>query len=165
MLQERGTSYSSIFLRSIDLPPAVPCHLLLFHPWNTNQDLQVRANPTSFMNWNTELSKSAQTFSVAHRDATVMIFSSWETFNRVLDDPVSYGSLWRMYRSREGLFGSTTYIRPARCTTLSREILELSWLLSLHSAWQIYEVDGGFFVTIVTFKAGARVHLLDSMRM
>jgi hypothetical protein len=43
------------------------------------------------MNWNTELSKSAQTFSVAHRDATVMIFSSWETFNRVLDDPVSYG--------------------------------------------------------------------------
>jgi phospholipase/lecithinase/hemolysin len=89
-LQERGTFYSSIFLQSIDLLPAVPYHPL-FYPPNANQDSQVRAKPTSFINWNTELSKSAQTFSAAHRDATIMIFSSWETFNCVLDDPVSYG--------------------------------------------------------------------------
>ena len=71
----------------INIPPIHP----LFYLPNANQDSQVRAKPTSFINWNTELSKSAQTFSATHRDATVMIFSSWETFNRVLDSPVSYG--------------------------------------------------------------------------
>ncbi|KAF9246887.1 hypothetical protein BU15DRAFT_57848 [Melanogaster broomeanus] len=36
-------------------------------------------------------SPAAQQFAADHADASVMIFSSWDTFTRILDDPASYG--------------------------------------------------------------------------
>ncbi|KAH9935010.1 SGNH hydrolase-type esterase domain-containing protein [Fomitopsis serialis] len=41
--------------------------------------------------WNKLLLESAQHFASKHDQATVLYFSSWTTFSRVMDDPVSYG--------------------------------------------------------------------------
>ncbi|KAF9224339.1 hypothetical protein BS17DRAFT_779653 [Gyrodon lividus] len=41
--------------------------------------------------WNRALNERAQQFAANHTDASVMIFSSWNTFSRILDDPGSYG--------------------------------------------------------------------------
>ncbi|KAJ7263074.1 hypothetical protein C8J57DRAFT_1334618 [Mycena rebaudengoi] len=45
----------------------------------------------SYSAWNIELKNSASHFITAHADATVMIFSSWDTFTAVLDNPVAHG--------------------------------------------------------------------------
>ncbi|RPD55367.1 hypothetical protein L226DRAFT_491896 [Lentinus tigrinus ALCF2SS1-7] len=41
--------------------------------------------------WNPMLRRRAEQFSEAHQDATVLVFSSWDLFNRVLSDPHSVG--------------------------------------------------------------------------
>ncbi|KAF7377865.1 Thermolabile hemolysin [Mycena sanguinolenta] len=45
----------------------------------------------NYINWNTELTKAATLFATTHRDATVMIYSSWDTFTALLDDPTAHG--------------------------------------------------------------------------
>jgi len=45
----------------------------------------------NYVNWNLELEKAAALFATAHPDATVMIYSSWDTFNSLLDDPAAHG--------------------------------------------------------------------------
>ncbi|KAF7368880.1 Thermolabile hemolysin [Mycena venus] len=45
----------------------------------------------NYANWNTELKKAVELFAAAHADATVMIYSSWDTFNALFDDPVAHG--------------------------------------------------------------------------
>ncbi|KAJ7148724.1 hypothetical protein C8R43DRAFT_1088345 [Mycena crocata] len=45
----------------------------------------------SYINWNTELKKAAALFATTHPEATVMIYSSWDTFNVLLDDPEAHG--------------------------------------------------------------------------
>ncbi|KIJ59860.1 carbohydrate esterase family 16 protein [Hydnomerulius pinastri MD-312] len=47
--------------------------------------------PTIHPAWNTALRDAAQKFALAHDGASVMIFSSWDTFTRILDDAASYG--------------------------------------------------------------------------
>jgi phospholipase/lecithinase/hemolysin len=56
----------------------------------------------SFLNWNTELGKAVHRFSAAHRDASVMIYSSWDIFTQVLDDPVRYGFSTEDVRKKGG---------------------------------------------------------------
>ncbi|KAJ6475696.1 hypothetical protein C8R47DRAFT_665450 [Mycena vitilis] len=51
----------------------------------------VKGNAPNYMSWNNELSKAAALFATAHPDATVMVYSSWDTFNALLDDPVAHG--------------------------------------------------------------------------
>jgi phospholipase/lecithinase/hemolysin len=41
--------------------------------------------------FNTQLQIHARTFASIHADATVMLFSAWNTFSSFLDDPESYG--------------------------------------------------------------------------
>ncbi|KAI1795868.1 SGNH hydrolase-type esterase domain-containing protein [Ganoderma leucocontextum] len=41
--------------------------------------------------WNSTLRDRIARFSTAHPDITALLFSSWDTFTRVLDDPVSHG--------------------------------------------------------------------------
>lgn len=45
----------------------------------------------SFEEWNDLLRVHASRFAQNHYDATVIVYSSWETFSRVLDSPVHYG--------------------------------------------------------------------------
>jgi lysophospholipase L1-like esterase len=45
----------------------------------------------TYRNWNKELNKSVHGFSTTHTDVSAMIFSSWDTFTRVLDDPTAHG--------------------------------------------------------------------------
>ncbi|KAJ6493980.1 hypothetical protein C8R47DRAFT_1117936 [Mycena vitilis] len=45
----------------------------------------------NYVNWNVELNKSAALFARTHPDATVMIYSAWDTFNAMFDDPVAHG--------------------------------------------------------------------------
>ncbi|KAA1466768.1 hypothetical protein DENSPDRAFT_876792 [Dentipellis sp. KUC8613] len=44
-----------------------------------------------FVMWNEELRRALAAFAAAHGDATVLLFSSWDTFTRVLDNPAGYG--------------------------------------------------------------------------
>ncbi len=44
-----------------------------------------------FGNWNDELRRGLVNFAAAHPDATVMLFSAWDTFTRILSDPARYG--------------------------------------------------------------------------
>jgi phospholipase/lecithinase/hemolysin len=44
-----------------------------------------------FGNWNDELRRGFTTFAMGHPDATVMLFSAWDTFLRILSDPARYG--------------------------------------------------------------------------
>ncbi|KAI0670369.1 hypothetical protein C8Q78DRAFT_1035867 [Trametes maxima] len=41
--------------------------------------------------WNTLLRARVTSFSAKHSDVTTLLFSSWNTFTRVLDDPVAHG--------------------------------------------------------------------------
>ncbi|KAF7303687.1 Lipase-GDSL domain-containing protein [Mycena indigotica] len=45
----------------------------------------------NYVGWNTELTKSAASFAATHSDCTVLLFSAWDTFNALLDDPVGHG--------------------------------------------------------------------------
>ncbi|TDL15142.1 hypothetical protein BD410DRAFT_733077 [Rickenella mellea] len=47
----------------------------------------------SFEAWNKHLRTEASSFSERHEDATVMIFSSWNVFSSVFDNPETYGFL------------------------------------------------------------------------
>ncbi|KAI0050206.1 carbohydrate esterase family 16 protein [Auriscalpium vulgare] len=53
---------------------------------NDGSDFSVR-----FRLWNAELRAALTSFAAAHSDATVILFSAWELFNRVLDAPGSHG--------------------------------------------------------------------------
>jgi phospholipase/lecithinase/hemolysin len=44
-----------------------------------------------FGNWNEELRHGLVNFEMAHPDATVMLFSAWDTFARILSEPARYG--------------------------------------------------------------------------
>lgn len=44
-----------------------------------------------YMNWNTQLETALEAFAAKHTDATVLLFSSWDTFTRVLDNPTQFG--------------------------------------------------------------------------
>ncbi|EMD32722.1 hypothetical protein CERSUDRAFT_99099 [Gelatoporia subvermispora B] len=41
--------------------------------------------------WNKHLREAVEAFSAAHPDAWAVVFSSWDTISRVLDDPVEHG--------------------------------------------------------------------------
>lgn len=43
------------------------------------------------MNWNNNLRIGATSFQKDHPDASVLIFSAWDTFTRILDDTEAYG--------------------------------------------------------------------------
>lgn len=44
-----------------------------------------------YKDWNSKLAHSVTTFYQSHSDITAAIYSSYNTFARVLDDPASYG--------------------------------------------------------------------------
>ena len=44
-----------------------------------------------YINWNTALNNNVVRFSVSHPDATIMTFSAYDIFSRVLSDPAAYG--------------------------------------------------------------------------
>jgi phospholipase/lecithinase/hemolysin len=46
---------------------------------------------TRYRTWNSALQDAIVQFSTDHPDLTVMTFSSWDTFNRILDNPTAYG--------------------------------------------------------------------------
>jgi phospholipase/lecithinase/hemolysin len=48
-------------------------------------------NGVRFGNWNDELRRGVTTFAMSHPDATVMLFSAWNTFQRILSNPARYG--------------------------------------------------------------------------
>jgi phospholipase/lecithinase/hemolysin len=48
-------------------------------------------NHVRFGHWNDELGRGLSAFSLRHPDATVMLFSAWDTFSRILSDPARYG--------------------------------------------------------------------------
>ncbi|KAJ7723284.1 hypothetical protein DFH07DRAFT_971632 [Mycena maculata] len=62
----------------------------------------VRGHAPSYIAWNVELKKAAPLFAERHPDATVMVYSAWDTFNVLLDDPEAHGFPPQDVRRREG---------------------------------------------------------------
>jgi len=46
---------------------------------------------TPYTTWNTILRAKAKEFSVSHPETTILMFSAWDAFNRVLNWPTGYG--------------------------------------------------------------------------
>ncbi|KAI0807391.1 SGNH hydrolase-type esterase domain-containing protein [Fomes fomentarius] len=44
-----------------------------------------------YQHWNSNLRERITAFAHAHPDVTTLFFSSWDTFTRVLDDPIAHG--------------------------------------------------------------------------
>jgi phospholipase/lecithinase/hemolysin len=44
-----------------------------------------------YREWNKKLREKLKEFTDSHTEASTFLFSSFETFNRVLDDPTSFG--------------------------------------------------------------------------
>ncbi|KAH7923632.1 hypothetical protein BV22DRAFT_1015030 [Leucogyrophana mollusca] len=63
-----------------DVPPIHRC------PWSRGERY-----PPAIEEWNTVLSEKVKVFAGEHTDISALIFSSWDTFTRVLDDPVGAG--------------------------------------------------------------------------
>jgi len=89
-----------------------------------------------FQSWNDQLTDMATQFSEAHEDATVLIFSSYSTFSRVLADPVAHGFQEIDVKKSGGAIWSD-HLHP---TTRMHQILErdlVSFLISLEvSDWE-----------------------------
>ncbi|KAJ7740135.1 hypothetical protein B0H16DRAFT_1676394 [Mycena metata] len=45
----------------------------------------------NYIAWNVELQNASSNFANTHPDAMVLIYSAYDTFNAILDDPVAYG--------------------------------------------------------------------------
>ncbi|KAF5373877.1 hypothetical protein D9758_000632 [Tetrapyrgos nigripes] len=56
----------------------------------------------AYLNWNTALQKSLDIFTKSHSDVTLLLFSSFEVFSAILDNPVSYGFQASQIRERFG---------------------------------------------------------------
>ncbi|OCH86236.1 hypothetical protein OBBRIDRAFT_797374 [Obba rivulosa] len=68
----------------VDLPPLNRSPAYRNKPFETE-------TPPAYVLWNTYLKDGIATFSSAHPGVTAMLFSSWDTFTRVLDNPIEYG--------------------------------------------------------------------------
>ncbi|KAH7909635.1 hypothetical protein BJ138DRAFT_206591 [Hygrophoropsis aurantiaca] len=63
-----------------DIPPIYRC------PWFQGSK---PVKQSLIVQWNEILMNKARSFANEHPDITVLVFSSWDTFTRVLDDPVT----------------------------------------------------------------------------
>jgi len=52
---------------------------------------QEKAASETYLNWNTHLRSALDSFTKSHPDATVLLFSSFEVFNHILDEYEAYG--------------------------------------------------------------------------
>ncbi|KAJ7263655.1 hypothetical protein B0H12DRAFT_1012187 [Mycena haematopus] len=81
-LEEKLYAAGARIFLFIDVPPVGRT------PAGTNASSDISA---TYLNWNSDLRKSVQTFASAHSDARVLTFSALDTFNRILDNPKEYG--------------------------------------------------------------------------
>ncbi|KAI0065396.1 hypothetical protein BV25DRAFT_1821796 [Artomyces pyxidatus] len=67
----------------IDIPPV---HRTPAYPARPKNE----TSSENFPRWNAELRSAIQEFFSKYRDITVMVYSAWHTFSRVLDDPTPF---------------------------------------------------------------------------
>lgn len=69
------------------------------------------------------MESSAEAFAATHEDATVVLFSSWNTFTRVLDDPEQYGFAGDdPVRSRGGIWVDDMHPTSAMHAVIAKEV-------------------------------------------
>ncbi|KAL1947057.1 hypothetical protein VTO73DRAFT_14018 [Trametes versicolor] len=76
----------------------------------------------AYESWNPLLRSGAEAFSAAHPDATVLLFSSWDLFTRVLSDPLSAGVAYEA-PTRTALFADGFHPSSAMHTIIEKDIL------------------------------------------
>jgi lysophospholipase L1-like esterase len=105
---ELGISYSSIFRRSNAPRGCSKVCILPSHKIKSSHAISLlasyRSNPDQiYKDWNKALAETVRQFANAnHSEITAMIFSSYDTFTNVLDDPVSCGFTSEDVRKEEG---------------------------------------------------------------
>ncbi|KAF9814905.1 hypothetical protein IEO21_04849 [Rhodonia placenta] len=62
----------------------------------------VSADGLTYRAWNTQLQESVAQFSASHPEVSIFIFSSWDTFKRVLHNPISHGFSFEDVSKRDG---------------------------------------------------------------
>ncbi|KAJ7187241.1 hypothetical protein C8R46DRAFT_1059212 [Mycena filopes] len=50
-----------------------------------------KGNKPNYIAWNVDLKAASARFASLHPDATVLIYSAYDTFNAILDDPIAHG--------------------------------------------------------------------------
>ncbi|EIW61098.1 uncharacterized protein TRAVEDRAFT_28408 [Trametes versicolor FP-101664 SS1] len=96
----------------VDVPPA---HTLPKGP-------KTPRAKAAYESWNPLLRSGAEAFSAAHPDATVLLFSSWDLFTRVLSDPLAAGVAHEA-ATRAALFADGFLPSSAMHAVIAREIL------------------------------------------
>lgn len=56
-----------------------------------DHDIQSHDGSFPYQQWNNLLTANVETFAASHPDASVFLFSSWDSFNRALDNPTGHG--------------------------------------------------------------------------
>jgi len=81
-----------------------------------------KAVPT-LMNWNQELRRYVSLFANSHvKEVTAMIYSSFDTFNRVLDDPESHGFVKGDVEKRGGIWDDAIHPTSAMHEIIAKDI-------------------------------------------
>ncbi|KAI5119740.1 hypothetical protein M0805_008670 [Coniferiporia weirii] len=70
----------------IDVPPIHQSPALA----SITPEFEVEASKT-YRNWNNELHNGAESFRASHPDITLLMYSSWDIFNKVNSDPEAFG--------------------------------------------------------------------------
>ncbi|KAJ7828747.1 hypothetical protein B0H14DRAFT_1216345 [Mycena olivaceomarginata] len=81
-LQEKLYASGACIFLFVDVPP------IERSPAGTAASSDISA---TYLNWNSGLRQSVQQFASAHPDARVLTFSAFDTFNRILNNPKTYG--------------------------------------------------------------------------
>lgn len=84
----------------------------------------------AYESWNPSLRQHAKMFSTAHPDATVFLFSSWEVFTRVLEQPRLAGAAEANERDRDALFVDGFHPSSALHAVIAKELYQ--FLLSVN---------------------------------
>ncbi|KAI0810961.1 hypothetical protein BC629DRAFT_1654462 [Irpex lacteus] len=82
VLYTQGGARNFLF---IDVPP------IDRSPVFVSQYTRTAPSPEHYQTWNTALHNSISTFAAAHPDTTTLLFSSYDLFTRILDEPGKYG--------------------------------------------------------------------------
>lgn len=141
----------------VDLPPVERSPSGPSVPWHHHDDASLTSlvsiagpgpqkaqrlyadRPPSTAVWNAALRAEAKNFSASHNEATVLIYSSWMTFTKVLDDPTAFGFAQEDVKKAAG----SIWVDRLHPTSKMHEIIaqDMTKLLSSVESFKQLELD------------------------
>ncbi|KZS92110.1 hypothetical protein SISNIDRAFT_474841 [Sistotremastrum niveocremeum HHB9708] len=101
--------------------------------------LDLDMTPDRYEEWNSTLSTALLKFSEKHDEATVLLFSAWDTFTKILDDPAHYG----MDEEDEHVTGRRIWFDDLHPSTWVHKVLSGEIMSFLRSQSPLVNESGG----------------------